>query len=310
VTVAAAPVEAAKAASEASPGERPPGEPRLVGYLYLLPAFAVFACFVLYPLYRAAYISLYEWDGLTVGTWTGLSNYADVFTDEDLRSAFVHALILLLFYSVLPILIGLALAGVMARARVRGLAFFRAVLFLPQVIAMVVVALMWKMIYQPGDDGALNRVLGWFGIESKSWLGDFNLALPAVGLVGTYVYFGLAMVLLTAGVQKIPTSLYDAARVDGAGPVREFFAVTLPGLRNEIVVAFVLTTINALRSFDIIYNTNQGGPGTQTYVPSLYVYQNAFVYNRVGYAAAIAVLLAAAILAVALLVIRVGGDRR
>ena len=123
----------------------------------------------------------------------------------------------------------------MARAQVRGLAFFRTILFLPQVIALVVVAVMWKMIYDP-DNGALNRILGWFGIEGKSWLGDFSLALPSVGFVGTWLYFGLAMVLLTAGVQKIPTSLYDAARVDGAGPFREFLAVTLPGLRGEIAV--------------------------------------------------------------------------
>jgi raffinose/stachyose/melibiose transport system permease protein len=292
VAVAAAPLEAAEAASrDGSPGARPPGEPRLVGYLYLLPAFVVFAGFVLYPLYRAAYISLWDWDGLTAGTWVGLDNYAAVFTDEDLRSAFVHALILLLFYSVLPILIGLALAGVMARARVRGLAFFRAVLFLPQVIAMVVVALMWKMIYQPGDDGALNRVLGWFGIEGKSWLGDFNLALPAVGFVGTYVYFGLAMVLLTAGVQKIPTSLYDAARVDGAGPFREFLAVTLPGLRGEIAVALTLTTIYALRNFDLVYITTSGGPGNATSVPAFQVFSRAFESGQVGSAAAVGITL-------------------
>jgi raffinose/stachyose/melibiose transport system permease protein len=97
--------------------------------------------------------------------------------------------------------------------------------------------------------------------------------------------------------------------VDGAGAVREFFAVTLPGLRNEIVVAFVLTTINALRSFDIIYNTTAGGPGSQTYVPALYMYQNAFVYNRVGYASAIAVILAVAIFALAFLVVRLGGSQ-
>ena len=236
-------------------------------------------------------ISLWDWDGLTAGTWVGLDNYAEVFTDEDLRSAFVHALILLLFYSVLPILIGLALAGVMARARVRGLAFFRAVLFLPQVIAMVVVALMWKMIYEPGDDGALNRVLGWFGIEGKSWLGDFNLALPAVGFVGTYVYFGLAMVLLTAGVQKIPTSLYDAARVDGAGPFREFLAVTLPGLRGEIAVALTLTTIYALRNFDLVYITTSGGPGNATSVPAFQVFSRAFESGQVGSAAAVGITL-------------------
>ncbi|MDA0183467.1 sugar ABC transporter permease [Solirubrobacter phytolaccae] len=288
--VAAAPLEAA--AREGSPGERPPGEPRLVGYLYVLPAFAVFAVFVLVPLVHAAWISLWDWNGLpnSPATWAGIGNYTDVFTDEQLRSAFVHALILLVFYAVLPILIGLLLAGVMARARVRGLALFRTILFLPQVIAMVVVATMWKMIYDP-ENGALNRFLGWFGIEGKSWLGDFSLALPSVGLIGTWVYFGLAMVLLTAGVQKIPPSLYDAARVDGAGPFREFLAVTLPGLRGEIAVALTLTTIYALRNFDLVYITTQGGPGDSTTVPAFQVFSRAFQGSQVGSAAAVGITL-------------------
>ena len=124
--------------------------------------------------------------------------------------------------------------------------------------------------------------------------------------------YGLCMVLFIAGAQSIPHSLYDAARVDGAGAVREFFAVTLPALRNQVVVAFVLTTINALRSFDIIYNATSGGPGTTTYVPSFYMYRNAFVFNRVGYAAAIAVILTAAIFALAGIVLYVSsrGEER
>jgi len=282
-----------------SPDDRPPGEPRLVGYLYLLPAFAVFATFVLYPLYRAIYISLYDWDGLTVGTWTGLENYKEVFTDPELRSAFAHALVLLIFYAVLPVLIGLVLAGLMARARVRGLALFRTILFLPQVIAMVVVAVMWKMIYDP-DNGALNRFLGVFGIEGKSWLGDFSLALPSIGLIGTWVYYGLAMVLLTAGVQKIPSSLYDAARVDGAGAFREFVAVTLPALRGEIAVALTLTTIYALRNFDLVYITTRGGPGDSTTVPAFQVFTRAFETGQVGSAAAVGITLTAIIFVISL----------
>ena len=280
-----------------SPDDRPPGEPRLVGYLYLLPAFVAFAAFVLYPLYNAARISLYDYDGITVGTWTGLSNYSDVFTDPDLRSAFGHSLILLIFYTVLPIAIGLLLAGVMARAQVRGLALFRTILFLPQVIAMVVVAVMWKMIYDP-DNGVLNKFLGVFGIEGKSWLGDFGLALPSVGLIGTCVYYGLAMVLLTAGVQKIPSSLYDAARVDGAGAISEFLAVTLPALRGEIAVAMTLTTIAALRNFDIVYITTKGGPGNATSVPAYQVFSRAFESGQVGSAAAIGIVLTAIIFAI------------
>ena len=282
-----------------SPDDRPPGEPRLVGYLYLLPAFAVFATFVLYPLYRAIYISFYDWDGLTVGTWTGLDNYKAVFTDPELRSAFAHALVLLIFYAVLPVLIGLLLAGLMARARIRGLALFRTILFLPQVIAMVVVAVMWKMIYDP-DNGALNRFLGVFGIEGKSWLGDFSLALPSIGLIGTWVYYGLAMVLLTAGVQKIPSSLYDAARVDGAGAFREFVAVTLPALRGEIAVALTLTTIYALRNFDLVYITTHGGPGDATTVPAFQVFSRAFESGQVGSAAAVGITLTAIIFVISL----------
>jgi raffinose/stachyose/melibiose transport system permease protein len=290
-----APVEAARGTSDTggrSFSERPPGEPRLVGYLYLLPAMAVFAVFVLYPLGEAAWLSFWNWDGIATSpaTWAGFSNYSEVVSDEELRSAFVHALILLIFYAVLPLGIGLLLAGVIARARVRGLAFFRAVLFLPQVIAMVVVALIWKMIYDPAN-GFLNRFLGWFGIEGKSWLGDFSLALPSVGLIGTYVYFGLAMVLLTAGVQKIPGSLYDAARVDGAGPVREFLAVTLPGLRGEIAVCLTLTTIYALRNFDLVYITTRGGPGHSTTVPAFQVFTRAFETGQAGSAAAVGITL-------------------
>ena len=110
----------------------------------------------------------------------------------------------------------------------------------------------------PADGGLLNNALGASGLVGQDWLGDFDLALPAVGLVGTWVTYGLCFVLFMAGVQKIPQSLYDAARVDGAGPLREFFAVTLPALRGEIAVALTLTTIAALRNFDLVYLTTRG----------------------------------------------------
>jgi raffinose/stachyose/melibiose transport system permease protein len=287
--------------ADAPGGLRPPGEPRLVGYLYLAPALVVFTAFVLVPLARAGYYSLYDWDGVTPASWAGLDNYSEVVSDRDLRRAFMHSLVLLLFYAVLPVAIGLLLAGLIARAGVRGLTMFRTVLFLPYVIAMVVVAVMWRMIYDP-ESGALNELLRAVGLGSltQSWLGDFNLALPAVGFVGTWVWFGLAMVLLTAGVQKIPQSLYDAARVDGAGMVREFFAVTLPALRGEIAVALTLTTIAALRNFDLIYITTKGGPGRATTVPAFQVYDRAFQSGQVGSAAAVGLTLTAIIFVLSL----------
>jgi len=283
--------------------QRAPGEPRNVAWLYILPGLAFYLLFTLAPLAHTAWLSLFDWDGLTVGRFVGLDNYREAFDDPLVHESFKHSAELIVFYALIPVLIGLLLTALLTRYPVRGFTFFRTALFLPQMIAGVVVAQAWVWIY--ADQGPLNELLRTVGLGSltRPWLGDFSWALPAIGGIGTWVTYGLCMVLFIAGAQNIPTSLYDAARVDGAGPLREFFAVTLPGLRNEIVVAFVLTTINALRSFDLIYNTTGGRPGTTTIVPSLYMYQNAFVNNRVGYAAAIAVLLAISIFALAFLVI-------
>jgi raffinose/stachyose/melibiose transport system permease protein len=288
-----------------APGERPqvrvraPGEPRKVAYLYLAPAFFFYLLFAFGPLAYTTWLSFFDWDGLTVGTWVGLDNYDEVLSDPDIRASFVHSFELIFFYAVLPCVLGLLLVSVIAHGRVRGVTFFRAVLFMPQTIATVGVAIVWVWIYAP--DGPLNEALRAVGLGSlaRGWLGDFSWALRALGLVGTWVMFGLCLVLFLAGIQKIPQSLYEAARVDGAGRVREFFAVTLPGLRGELAVALTLTTIMALRTFDLIYVSTQGGPGTSTTVPSVLVYQNAFSNGRVGLAAAVAVVLTLLIFVVA-----------
>ncbi len=284
---------------------RAPGEPRRVAYLYLLPAFAFYLLFAFGPLLYTTWLSFFDWDGLTVGRWIGLDNYDEVLSDPDIRASFVHSFELIVFYAVIPALLGLALASIIAHTRVRGVTFFRAVLFLPQTIATVVIAIAWTWIYAPS--GPLNEALDAVGLESVSrgWLGDFDFALPALGLVGTWVMFGLCLVLFIAGIQKIPISLYEAARVDGAGRVREFLAVTLPGLRGELAVALTLTTILALRTFDLIYITTQGGPGTTTTVPSVLVYQNAFANGRVGLASAVAVVLTLLIFVVAFAITRI-----
>ncbi|MDC5697819.1 sugar ABC transporter permease [Intrasporangium calvum] len=284
----------------------PPGEPRRVGYLFVLPAFAVYAAFALYPLLKAVYLSLWHWDGLTLATWAGLSNYADVLGDERLRGAFAHALVLMVFFAVLPLLVGLLLAAVLHRAKVRGLPFFRTVVFLPQVVAMVVIAVAWRRIYAP--DGSLNSLLGAVGLDSwaRGWLGDYTFALPAVGVVGTWLESGLVTVLLLAGMSRIPTELYEAARLDGAGPVREFLSVTLPSVRAEIAVALTLTVIAALKTFDLIYMTTSGGPGYSTTVPSYEVYRQAFEVGQVGLASTIGVVLTVIIFAISFVITRIG----
>lgn len=275
-------------------------------YLFLAPAFVVYAVFLLYPLGRAVQISLYDWDGLSLATFVGLDNYAVVLTDPQLRGAFGHALVLIGFFSLLPVCLGLVLAALLVRARVRGLAFFRTVVFLPQVIAMVVVAVAWRQIYAP--TGELNSLLEMIGLGSltRAWLGDFTWTLPAVGLVGTWVSTGLVTVLLMAGMARVPGELYEAATLDGAGAVRQFFAVSVPSVRAEVVVALTLTIIAALKTFDLVYVTTRGGPGTATTVPSYEVYRQAFQAGNVGLATAVAIVLTVLVFAINVVVNRVG----
>ena len=143
----------------------PPGEPtRLLGYLYILPALIVFIAFIGVPLVRSVSLSLYDWDGLGDKVWAGAANYREVFTDPELRSAFGHALVLIVFYAIIPVVLGVTIAATMMRARrMRGLGAFRVPIFLPQVVPMVVVAIAWRQIYQP--DGPLNSLLRLVGLD-------------------------------------------------------------------------------------------------------------------------------------------------
>ncbi|GAA3355297.1 sugar ABC transporter permease [Streptomyces antimycoticus] len=289
---------------------RAPGEPRAIGYVYILPALIVYAAFLLYPFGQSVWLSSQHWDGLTVATPAGFDNYRALFSDASLRAPFLHALLLLVFYAALPVAIGLLLAALMSRARIRGMTFFRTVLFLPQVLALIVVGVAWRSILAP--DGLLNDALRAVGLGglARPWLGDYTWALPAVGVVGTWVGTGLCMVLFLAGVQRIPRELYEAARMDGAGPLREFLTVTLPGLRPQIAVALTLTIVAGLRNFDLIYITTSGGPGNATSVPAYEVYHRAFETNQVGSAAAVGVALTVLIFVLTVTVSRLVEGRR
>jgi raffinose/stachyose/melibiose transport system permease protein len=268
-----------------------------IAWLFAAPAVAVYAVFVLVPMVRTVQYSFYEWDGIGSSPWVGFDNYVRVFTDPELSGTILNAVKLIVFFSGIPVVLGLAIASTIRRIATSRLAVVaRTVLFIPQVIPLVAAGIAWSWLLS--STGLVNQVLSWVGLGgvTRAWLGDFGTALPAVGVIGAWVLLGLCTLLLLAGMSKIDPALYEAARIDGAGPLREFFSITVPSLRQEIGVCVTVTVIAALASFDIVYIVTQGGPGNRTMVPGLEIYYQAFVEREVGVASALAVVLVALVL--------------
>ncbi|MEL7672998.1 MAG: sugar ABC transporter permease [Chloroflexota bacterium] len=279
-------------------------------YLFILPGLAIYVLFVLWPILNTARYSLFDWTGFSEPVYIGFDNYRELWNDDDFWLALQHNAFFVIFFSILPIMLALLLTSLMTRGRLRGMAIFRSGLFIPQVMSSVVVGIIWRWLF--AYDGPINEFLILIGLESwvRPWLGDFTYARYAVGSVGTWVQYGLCMVLFIAGAQSINEDLYDAARVAGANAWQEFRYVTLPGLSQQILVAFVLTFIAALRVFDLVFVlTRSGGPGKETIVTSILIYQQAFQRNRAGYASAMALVLSVIIVSVSALVIRLQARR-
>ena len=287
-----------------------PARTRWVGLLFVLPALLVYGAFTITPAVQSVFYSFYEWDGINDRKWVGFDNYHDVATDPLLRSSITNALTLIVFYSVIPILAGLALTVLIARRTSRAMVAYRLVFFVPYVMPLVATGLIWRWMY--ARNGLVNQILSSIGLVrfATAWLGDLDLALPAIGVIGAWTLSGFCMMLFLAGAQKIDPSLYEASMLDGAGVLWQFKAVTLPALRGEISVALVVTTIAALASFDVVFVTTKGGPANSTVVPGLLVYRQAFNEQKIGSAAALAVVLAVFVVTVVGIFRRISREAR
>ena len=263
------------------------------------------------PTFGTIVLSLTEWNGISWNTaaFIGLENYQRAVTEPAFRNAFFNNLLLIPYFVLLPALIGLVPAALAHQLKLRGSRWLQAGLFLPYVMPGVLIGVVWAWILSP-IFGPVNRVLKQLGWESPpTWLGDFTWALPTVGLIGAWAAYGFCYVVFLAGLQKIPAEQYEAVRLDGAGLWQEFTTVTFPGLRGEIAVVMSINLINALRAFDVIKTTTDGGPGDQTQVMALYMINTAFGSNQAGYGTAIAVLLSIITLVGSMLILRLAGDR-
>jgi raffinose/stachyose/melibiose transport system permease protein len=264
----------------------------VTGALISLPAISIYSLFVIYPLISAVRYSFTQWDGIGEKEYVGFSNYVQIFQSPELVASIRNSLSLIIFFSVFPIFFGLLLANFIVRIRTQKIrSITQVVLFFPQILPLAASGIAWSWMY--ANNGLVNQFLRAIGLDSwtQSWLAGFSTALPAVGIIGAWVLTGFCSVLLSTGISKIDPSLYEAARIDGANWWSEFRNVTIPGLRQEISVLITVTTIAALSSFDIIYVTTLGGPGSSTLVPGISIYRLAFTQSAVGLASAFGVVL-------------------
>lgn len=273
----------------------------LFGWLFVLPALVMYAVFVLLPLVLSVQYSFFRWDGIGPMRWVGLDNYATVLGDPDLLMTVTNALQLVIFFSFIPVTLGLIVASVIHRIAPGPLgSVARTVLFLPQVIPLVAAGIIWGWLL--ALPGLINQLLKFVGLGSvtRAWLGDFDWALPSVGMIGIWVLLGFCTVLLWTGMTRLDPSLFESARIDGAGWFYEFTSITVPLLRQEIGVCVTVTIIAALAAFDIVYVTTAGGPGNMTAVPGIQIYILAFTQQEIGLASALSVILMALVLVIIL----------
>lgn len=264
----------------------------VAGWLFVLPALALYIYFVVYPFLVSIYYSLTDWDGAQpVKRFVGLSNYQELLTDRLMWEALWHNAIWIVIGTAAPILIGLLL-GVLLWTGARGRVVFRTVYFLPVVLAEVVVAIVWNWIYHPLF-GALNQTLRVIGLDSwtRGWLGDPDTALLALLVTAIWSYYGFCFVIIMAGLQNVDVDLVEAATIDGANGWQRFIHVIVPQLSHVLTMITAYTLIGGFNVFGIVFVMTQGGPGTATQVIATYTYRMAFQQSELGYGAALSMVM-------------------
>jgi ABC-type sugar transport system permease subunit len=275
-------------------------------YMYLLPAFILYGVFFLWPLSQLITLSLMKWDGLQPKEFVGLSNYQQLVTDDRLRLSLLHNAQWLVAALVVPTIIGLILAIFLVRGNLYGRLIFRTAFFLPQILSSVVIAIIWRWIYNPAF-GPINSLLRMVGLDflAKPWLGDSDFALAALFIAWSWIHYGFCMVIFIAALQGIDETYYDAAKVDGASTLQQHRHVTLPFIRGPLATVVLITAIAAFQIFDLVFIITRGGPAHATSVLPIYMYDNAFRFNKVGYGAAVAVVLGVIVLILSIIFLRI-----
>jgi multiple sugar transport system permease protein len=277
----------------------------VAAFLFLLPNILGFIIFTAGPVLASLVISLVSWNLLNPPVWLGLENFINLVTDHD----FWYSVWATLYYTLGSVPLGVVISLLLAVAlnqKIRGIGIYRTIYFIPVVSSMIAVSLMWRWMYNP-TAGILNYILSQIfdffhlRITPPDWLQSTTWAMPAIIIMSVWKGLGYNMVIYLAGLQGIPTSLYEAAMIDGASSLNRFFRITLPLLTPTTFFVLIMSFISSFQIFDQAYIMTQGGPARATVTTVYYIYQNGFQWYRMGYASAVAWVLFAGIMLLTLL---------
>jgi raffinose/stachyose/melibiose transport system permease protein len=261
-------------------------------FLFLLPALVLFLTFVVYPIFRSIYFSTFDWNGLGPAINNiRLGNYKRIFTDDVFLKAMFNVLIIIVlslsvqlpFALILSVMVGRDLPG-------RGL--FRTLFFLPYVISEVNTAIMWTLLFNANPErGLLNAIVVLLGFEPIGWLADSKIVLMSLFIVLTWKFFGFHMLLFLTGLQNIPQEIEEAARMDGANGIQNFFYITLPLMSSTIKTSVYMSVLGSIQQFTIIWVMTGGGPVNASETMATYMYRYGIVRHQLGYGSAVAIIM-------------------
>lgn len=266
-------------------------EYKLTLLLFILPALLLFTLVVCYPVLQALYKSFFDWDGLSKPVFIGLNNFTKLFGDDDFFISNKNGLIFAAEITIYQLGLGLVLALFLATTKAKSGRFFRNSFFMPVVLSTVIAGQLWLQIYNP-DYGLINAIFDVLGISYRqNWINGEHSAIIAVAFVNAWQYMGVQFILIYTAIKSIPEHYYEAATIDGAGPVRAHTAITLPLLGETFKFCLVISITSGIKAFNEMYVMTGGGPGTYTNTLTYLMYKQAFMASNYGYGCSVAAVL-------------------
>jgi raffinose/stachyose/melibiose transport system permease protein len=277
---------------------------RWIPYFLVAPAFAIFSLAILGPILATFGLSLTNWDGFSTPTFVGFDNFVRAFQDKIYMDSYWHAGVYIAATLILEVVVGLMLAGLVSAKR--NTTFYRVAFFTPVMLPLVVISVLWSFILNP-DLGILNRFLGNIGLESwqKIWFGEQATALLSLSVISGWIFAGFYMAIFYAGFQRIPSTIIESARLDGATEWQLLRQIKIPMVKNLTEVAVLLCFTGGIQIFDLVYVLTNGGPYDTTQVPTTYLVRVVFRDQQMGYGSALAVILTMVVVLVGLIYTKV-----